>query len=418
MRALIAAFAVAAFAVVVAVSSTPARAAELTPRTVAADAPISRYELPPELRARAEAYAHAHHLEYVVGTAWGLVTLLVLLRLRVAARLRTWATRRTRRRILQIALFAPAFLLTLALAELPTAIWSHTVERRFGLSIQGWASFARDWALGQALGIAFGTFLVWLLYTILRRSLRRWWLWTWLAMLPVLVTVVFLMPLVIEPLFFRFTPLTARDPALAARLRTIAKRGGEDIPLDKMFVMDASAKLRAVNAYVTGLGASKRVVVWDTTLAVLTDREIASVFGHELGHYVLGHVAIGLALGAGGLFLALLAGAIALRRAIARFGPRLDIAEPGDLASLPLILLLHSLFLLARQPVGAAISRHLEHEADAFGLRVIEGPLESRQKRIQESGYLNALLSCYAATATAAPRCSARYSAGVFQPSA
>jgi len=377
MRAVLSALsAVLVLVLFLSIGNREARAVEPpAPRTVAADTPLTRYELAPERRARAEAYAHAHHLEYAVGTAWGIAVLLLVLRLRIAARLGAWATRTTRRRFLQACLFAPAFLLVLALLELPLTVWSHVVERRFGLSVQGWGSFARDWALGQGLTLLLGTFLVWLLYVMLRRSPRRWWLWTWLAMMPVLLVIVFATPVVIEPLFFRFSPLTARDPALADRLHAIARRGGEDIPLDRMFVMDASAKLRSVNAYVTGLGASKRVVVWDTSLAAMTDREIAFVFGHELGHYVLHHVVLGLALGAAGLLLSLFAGAVLLGRLVRRWGARLGIGTPADFASLPLILLLLALGFVS-SPVNAAISRHLEHQADAFGLRALEGVVD------------------------------------------
>ncbi len=125
---------------------------------------------------------------------------------------------------------------------------------------------------------------------MIRRSPRRWWLYFWLATLPIIVTVMYLEPMVIEPLFYRFEPLAATHPALVAQLEKLVARGGLAIPPDRMFEMKASEKLNSLNAYVSGFGGSKRVVVWDTTLQKLTTPEILFVFGHEMGHYVLGHI--------------------------------------------------------------------------------------------------------------------------------
>jgi len=348
----------------------------LPPRAVAADAHVDKYELPAELRAKTERFAHARHVTYVVGTIWGILALLLVLRLRVAVRLQRWALGLSRRRWLQALWFAPPFLLALALLELPVGIWSHALVRAYGLSIQGWGSFARDWAVGQLLAMLLGALLVAVLYAVMRRSPRRWWFWAWLAVLPILLCVVFVTPLVVEPLFFKFSPLDARNAALTDRLQAIAEKGGEKIPRERMFLMEASEKLRSVNAYVTGFGASKRVVVWDTTLSAMSDREIAFVFGHELGHYVLGHVVIGLVAGAVGLLLSLFVGARAIEWIVRRRGERLGVGAVDQLASLPLLLLAFAVLSTAATPVGAAFSRYLEHQADAFGLEVIRGVVD------------------------------------------
>jgi Zn-dependent protease with chaperone function len=339
---------------------------ELEPRAVPADAVISAYQLPTALRAKAEAHAQAGHWVYGMDAVWGLVILLGVTRLRVGPAIQRWAARRTGRPWLQSVLFAPPFLLLIAVLGLPTAIAAHQIERHFGLSIQGWGSFARDWAIGQAIGLVFGAFLVWLLYAVMRKSPRRWWAWVWAAVLPVLLFVMFIEPLVIEPLFFHFSPLATEHAPLADRLRAIAMKGGEEIPLDRMFLMDASEKLRSVNAYVTGIGASKRVVVWDTTLSAMTDDEIAFVFGHELGHYVLGHVLKGFAVAALGILVALWIASRVLAAWLR--SERWGIGRLDEPASLPLFLVLFSVLGLLSSPLGGAVSRHFEHQADAFGL--------------------------------------------------
>ena len=105
----------------------------------------------------------------------------------------------------------------------------------------------------------------------------------------------FAIPIVIDPLFNHFEPLAKQNPALVDQLERVVKRGGMDIPPSRMYVMDASAKSTGVNAYVTGFGASKRVVVWDNTLKLISPDEILFIYGHEQGHYVLNHIAKGLA---------------------------------------------------------------------------------------------------------------------------
>jgi len=348
-----------------------ARAAAPPPRTTPTDQPVRAYTLPPELRARAEAYAHAHRLQYLAGTLWGLASLALLVKLRVAPRLSQAAQRASKRRFVQALVFTPPFLLSLAAFDLPLGVWSHVVERKFGLSVQGWGSWTRDWAVGQLLGVLLGTLLVWVFYAVMRKSPRRFWLWAWMAMLPILVFVVFIAPFVVEPLFFKFDPLAQKHPEVAAQLGQVVKNAGLEISPERMFVMEASAKLNAVNAYVTGIGAGKRVVVWDTTLAAMEPREIAFVFGHELGHYVLGHVWLGLGLGALGLLLSLWVGARALW--LVCRGGRFGITAPEDWGSLPVVLFTASLLGTISSPLSAAVSRTLERKADAFGLRVVQG---------------------------------------------
>jgi Zn-dependent protease with chaperone function len=343
-------------------------------RGVPADAPITGYTLQPALREKAEAHARAEHQQYAAGALWGILALLLVLELKLAPRFQRLAT--AKNRFLQACVFAPLLMLTLAVLDLPLTIWGHSVERRFGLSVQGWGSFARDWLVEQAIVAVIAVVLVWLVYAVIRRAPRRWWLWAWAAMLPVLAFIIFIGPFVIEPLFFKFTPLKGRDPQLASELHQISLRSQHPIPVERMFVMDASAKLRAVNAYVTGLGASKRVVVWDTTLGAMTHREIDFVFGHELGHYVEGHVVLSLVAGALGLLLVLWIASRVIGALLRRWGPRWEIARLDEMASLPLLLLVASLVTLLTPPVSAAFSRHLEHHADQFGLFAIEGVVD------------------------------------------
>jgi STE24 endopeptidase len=325
---------------------------------------VTAYTLPPDKLAKAIEYARARHRLYFIAVAYGIAILAAFLYARVGPRYRDWAARRTRRPILQAFLFAPALLLTLDLLSLPISMRYHWLAVKYEQSIQSWRPWFLDWAKGEAIGLAVSAFLVWLFYTIVRRSPRRWWLYGWLGSIPLTVFAVFVNPLIVDPLFFRFTPLDRTQPALTAEIAKVTARGGLDIPRDRIFEMNASEKYKSINAYVTGVGASKRVVVWDTTLKSMTPAQTLFVFGHEMGHYVLHHVWFGMALGCAGIFI-LLYGAYTVAR---RRGWRVD-----DLASLPALLLAMAVFDLVSTPVANSITRIQEHNADIYGLEVIHG---------------------------------------------
>jgi STE24 endopeptidase len=364
-------------------AAVPAEAVPLAPQNVAPSSPpeaarpepkeVKGYTLPPEKYRRAVTYARARYKLYFVGFAYGLVVLLAVLRSRLAPRLRDLAERRSTRRAVQAMLFAPPLLLTLDLLALPTHLYGHWLSLQYNQSVQGWASWLWDWTKSELIALSFGTLVITFLYWVMRRNARRWWFYFWLGALPVIAVVVFLFPVVIEPLFFRFEPLARTQPQLAVQMETVVQHAGLRIPPDHLFEMKASEKLNEVNAYVTGLGASKRVVVWDTTIAKMTTPQILSVFGHEMGHYVLGHVWKGMVFSAGVLLVFLYLGQRALGRMLARSGRQWGIRGVDDWASLPVLLLLFSVFSFLSAPVDNAFSRYLEHQADTYALEVTHG---------------------------------------------
>jgi STE24 endopeptidase len=215
-----------------------------------------------------------------------------------------------------------------------------------------------------------GTILVTALFSTVRRSPRRWWIQFWLGMLPFLVLIIFLTPLVIDPLFNTFEPLSAHDPQLVSDLERVVNRGGLEIPPQRMFLMKASAKVNLVNAYVTGLGASKRVVVWDTTIAKMTRPEISFVFGHEMGHYVLNHVYKGMVVTAIGFLVGLITIAWVSRWWIERYSASGKIRGSGDLATLPIYAISFLFLSFIATPISNVYSRYVEHQADQYGLEV------------------------------------------------
>ena len=331
------------------------------------------YKLAPKEERRAIAYAHLRHQVYFLDLLFSIAGLLLILQLAVAPRLRNVAERISSKRSLQAIIFGVPFLILLWLFTLPSAAAGHSLARYYGQSVQGWASWFADAVKGGDVALVLAVVLLWLFYGLMRRSPRRWWFYAWMCSLPILIFLIFVEPLVLEPLFFRFTPLANADPQLAAQLERVVQRAGQNIPESRMFLMNASSKLNEVNAYVTGLGASERVVVWDTTTARMTTPEILFVFGHEMGHYVLHHIRNGIIFTAGILLLALFTGFYALHWAIGRFGAAWKIRGVDDWASLPVLILVLTLFNLVFTPIDNAYSRHLEHQADQYGLEVVHG---------------------------------------------
>ena len=351
----------------------PPAASTSQPTTAAAEKTITAYTLPPDLYKKAHERNHIRfHLD-LIGFAYGLIVLWLILRWKLAAKYRDWAEGSSSRRFVQSLVFSPLLLLTIAVLTLPLDIYGEVVEKRYGISVQGWGSWSWDWIKGQLIGLVIGSILIWLLYMVIRRSPGRAWFYFWLIALPIGVFIFFLGPWVIDPMFHKFEPLQQKDPALTASLERMVQRAGESIPPERMFWMGAGEKTTGLNAYVTGIGASKRIVVWDTTIAKMNDRQIVFVAGHEMGHYVLQHVYKGFAFFAPLVLLFFYLVHRLIGWVLARWGMGWGVRGVEDWASLPALLFLLSLLFFLANPIGSAFSRYLEHQADQYGLEVTHG---------------------------------------------
>jgi Zn-dependent protease with chaperone function len=344
------------------------------------------YSLPPDKLAKAIALSHIHTALDIAGSLWGLAVLWLLLAFGWAAGLAAWAERLLRRRWLQGLLFFAVFLVVTNLASLPLDVIGHMVSRHYGISVQGWGSWLGDLAKALGLSLLFGVPVLLFFNWIVSISPRRYWFCIWLAVLPLIVISTFASPL-LDPIFNKFEPLTKSHPALVTKLETVVARTGTRIAPDRMFLMKASEKSTGLNAYVTGLGATKRFVMWDTATDRLPDDEVLFIFGHESGHYVLNHIPQELAGSAVGLFFVFWACAAFARWLARRFGDRWGLLGGNDgttaLASRQgFVVLLFALsiagFIL--QPAGNSFSRHFEHEADVYGQEAIHGIVADPQK--------------------------------------
>jgi STE24 endopeptidase len=226
----------------------------------------------------------------------------------------------------------------------------------YGLSTQDLGGWFRDWAKGLLLQLVMLVPTVNLLYLFIRRDPVRWFVPTTVILGALILLLTFLAPVVIDPLFHRFTPL--EDPVLRTRILRLAERAG--IPVEQVLVADASRRTVKANAYVTGFGRTKRIVLYDTLLKRSSADEVEAVLAHEMGHRMYHHIWKGVGLSVVALFVGLGIAALVLRWGSARG----LITHPADPAGLPLLALTLFVLSLMTLPVQNAISRHFERQAD------------------------------------------------------
>jgi STE24 endopeptidase len=317
-----------------------------------------------------EAYAHGHYWLFLLWNLFTLAVLWVMLQSRYASRVRRFTERLTRRPNLNVMACVVIFSVTMWLVSLPLAFATGFLrEKRYGFMNQDFGGWMGDRGKQFLVTILLRLLVVTVLYLMMRRVGRAWWLPG--AVLTIVMSVVGIVvtPVFIDPLFNTFTPL--RDQDLKTQILDLAHAQG--IPAHEVYEMDASRQSEHNNAYVTGLFGTQRIVLYDTLLKRFAPREIRSVMGHEMGHYVLHHIWKTVAFLVPLILLGFLLVDRVARRLIASH-PRWDIRRIEDPASIPVVVLVSLLYLLAVGPAIATFSRHQEAAADRFGLEVTRDP--------------------------------------------
>ncbi len=325
--------------------------------------------LPAEVVRRAEAFAAAIRPASLAGLLLGLAVSALLGLTRWGSRLVGAAGRPVgRRRLLTVLLGTLALVVVGRLVTLPLSAYGEVVRHRYGLSTRSWPLWLRDIAVSTAIDAALTALVLLALVTLARRAPRTWWAWAAAGAAGLVVAGSFLYPVVIEPAFNRFEPLPA------GQLRTDVLRLAEESgnPVAEVLVADASRRTTSLNAYVSGFGSTRRVVLYDTLLQEVPDDEIESIVAHELGHVATDDVLTGTLLGALGA-----AGAVALLGWLLSWAPLLRRAgadSAGDPRVVPLVLFLVALGTLVSTPVQNLVSRHVEARADLFALDLTADP--------------------------------------------
>lgn len=332
------------------------------------------WNVPPELAAhftpddvaRGHMYMRGRYWLFTTGAALRLTVLLCLVLTPASAALRNLAVRLVPAHPgIAVAIYLTLLVLAFEFLTLPLGYYAGFVrEHAFQLSTQTRAAWFLDRAKAGLITLMLAVPLGSLLALLWRRYPGRWVLPAWVLGGVAVILVVALAPILIDPLFHTIRPL--RDPALQERMIVLAQRAG--IQVSEVYETDASRRTRKGNAYFTGLGRTKRIVLFDTLLAASEPDEIELVVAHELGHWKHAHIWKGIGLSLLGMGITLWCGARLLEWAVRRSG--FHLAGPADVAGLPLFLLVLFVLNLVSLPLQNGISRLFEREADRTSLEL------------------------------------------------
>lgn len=327
--------------------------------------------VPADKRAKSDAYFEGGYWLQLWNFLLGAAIALLLLAGRWSAKMRDLAERITRRKPLQTLLYFAQYFLVTTLLTFPLTVYEDFFrEHAYGLATQGFGAWLGDQAKAAVLAVIFGGVLVALLYGIFRKLPRTWWIWGAVVTLTFMVFSLAVGPVFIEPLFNKYTKL--EDPAVKEPILRLARANGVDV--SNVWVVDASRQSTRVSANVAGFLGTERIALNDNLLNKCTLPEIETVMAHEIGHYVLNHIHkallfFGLVILAGFAFVKWGFGAC-----VRRWGARWGVGGIGDVAGLPLLMLLLLVFFFVLTPVTNTYIRVQEAEADLFALNAARQP--------------------------------------------
>jgi Zn-dependent protease with chaperone function len=321
----------------------------------------------PEPSPKAVSFYHSTILLIAVIALWNLLIPLGFLFTGFSAKLRSWAERLGRRWYFSYAIYCTAFCLIYFLLLLPLAFYGGFIRpHHYDLSNQSFARWLYCSVQGAAIVLITGLAVGWIPFFVIKKSPRRWWLYLGLLAPLYLCFTLWIQPVIIDPLYHKFTPLQNKD--LETKILAEAARAG--IEGSRVYQVNISVDTKVDNAYVTGVMGTKRIVLYDTLLKDMNQDELLFVMGHEMGHYVLWHVAKGIAFESILILVSLYVAYLLAGPVIAFFKNIWGVAAPSDFAAMPLGVLAFWLFCFVDLPIDMAFSRHLEHEADRFGLEL------------------------------------------------
>ncbi|SDE94757.1 STE24 endopeptidase [Blastococcus fimeti] len=325
--------------------------------------------LPAEQVSRAESFAAAIRPASLASLLLGLAVSALLGLTPLGARLvGVLRTPRRGRWAWQVLLGVLALAVVGRLVTLPIAAYGEVVRHRYGLSTRSWGLWGRDVVVSTAIDAALTALGLLALVWLARRAPRAWWAFAAAGATVLVVVGSFLWPVLVEPAFNSFESMPAGQ--LRSDLLALAEENGT--PVQDVLVSDASRRTTALNAYVSGFGSTRRIVVYDTVLDRLPDAQIESIAAHELGHVAADDVLTGTLLGAlgGAGGVALLGWALTSPRLLRRAGAQ----GPADPAVVPLALLLVAVGTLVVTPVQNLVSRQVEARADVAALDLTGDP--------------------------------------------
>lgn len=322
-------------------------------------------------RARSDSYFEGGYWLQLADLLYALIIAGLFLFTGLSTRLRDWAEERTRSRSGQVMLYGAVYIATVTVLELPLAFYeSFLREHAYDLSNQSFLAWAGDFGINFAVTLVAGVIVLPIFYAAIRAARELWWLWGAGLAILLLVLQLAIYPVFIAPLFNHFEKMP--DSPLERQILSLAR--ANQIPADAIWVSDASRQSNRISANVSGFLGTSRITLTDNLLKQGTPDEVLAVMGHEMGHYVMGHTTRMILL----LGLVLLLGfgftAWGFAAATDFFGGTWQVRRVEDVAGLPLLAALASLFFFLATPLTNSIIRTAENQADIFGLNAARKP--------------------------------------------
>ncbi len=317
-----------------------------------------------------EEYSKIRNLLFFLSTPFEWLFYFLILLFGFSKAFKRWAESSSKFKFLQLAIYLIWLSFFAFVATFPLNYISYSLSKTYHISTQSFPSWMKDELID--FWINYGTWLIIIpvVYWLKKKSTKRWWLYAWLLSIPFTIFMMFIQPVVIDPLYNDFYPLKNKE--LETKILAMANQA--HIPAEHVFEVNMADKTNAMNAYVTGIGSNARIVLWDTTLNKLNEKQILFIMAHEMGHYVEKHIYFGIA---GYLLLSLLGLYLTHRLmawAVKRFGKELKIPNTKSIQSVPLFFLILSILMFVSSPITNFVSRYEETRADRYGINATKDP--------------------------------------------
>ncbi len=328
-------------------------------------------KMPPERRAKSDSYFVGGYWLQVMDFVVTLIVSWALLSFGISAKMRDVAERLIRFKPLQTAIYWTEYILLTSVVTFPITIYEGFVrEKKYDFMNQTFGAWFKDQMIGLALGVVLGAILVVPLFGLVRKLGRSWWVWGAVVFVVFIAFTALIAPVYISPLFNKYVSL--QDASVKNPILSMARANG--IPATDVWEFDASRQSNRVSANVSGIGSTMRISLNDNLLKRCTLPEIETTMGHEMGHYVLNHIYKGLVMQGVVIVVGFAFLAWGMQFALARWGEQWGVHGTGDVAVLPLAVIVFSIFFFLATPINNTITRSMEFEADMYGLNAARQP--------------------------------------------
>ena len=322
-------------------------------------------------RARSDAYFEGGYWLRLIDLLYGLGVAAALLWSQASLRIQEWAEERTHSRSFQVVLYAACYVPIVTVATLPLNLYEgYFREHAYGLSNQSIWQWLGDFGIDFAVTFVVTLIFLPLLYAAIRRAREAWWLWGAGLAIAFNIIAVVIWPIFIAPLYNHYSPLP--DGPLKAQILSLAR--ANDVPAANVYLVDASRQSNRISANVSGFLGTARISLNDNLLKQSTPDEVLAVMGHEMGHYVMGHVTRGILMGGLVVILGFAFANWGYLLVLDFFGGQWQVRKVSEVAGWPLLVAMASIFLFLATPLTNTITRTAEYQADIFGLDAVRKP--------------------------------------------